>query len=274
MQKPIAIALATFVALCCEASFAQMLVAHRGASYDAPENTLAAFREAFAQGADGVEGDFYLSSDGKVVCIHDKDTKRTAGKQLVVKDSTFDDLHALDVGAWKGEKWQGERIVTLEEVIRTIPAGKKFVIELKIGPEIVAPLQRILADSDLSPDQILIISFNADTIAECERLMPELCTHWLTGYKKQKDGSYTPSVEEVVAELQKCRADGFGSEARTDYFNADFIKQIRSGGCKEFHVWTIDDPQVAEVYRDLGTRWITTNRPGWLKSQIAQSAVE
>ena len=59
-----------------------LLIAHRGASHEAPENTLAAFRLAWEQGADGIEGDFYLSKDGRIVCIHDKDTKRTAGKNL------------------------------------------------------------------------------------------------------------------------------------------------------------------------------------------------
>ena len=62
----------------------QLIIAHRGASYDAPENTLAAFRLAFEQGADGIESDWHLSSDGEVVCIHDSDTKRVAGKQLYV----------------------------------------------------------------------------------------------------------------------------------------------------------------------------------------------
>jgi glycerophosphoryl diester phosphodiesterase len=256
----------------CSISHGQWIVGHRGASYDAPENTLAAFREAFAQEADGVEGDFYLSSDGEVVCIHDKDTKRTAGKTLIVKDSTLAELQALDVGAWKNEKWRDERIVTLQDVIEVIPPGKKFVIELKVGPEIVAPLKRILKESSLSPDQILIIAFNADTIAECERLMPEYCTHWLTGYKQQKDGSFKPTIDEVVATLQKSHADGLGSEARTEHFDVEFIERLRESGCEQFHVWTIDDPKLARHYQDLGTRWITTNRPGWLKNELSQKA--
>jgi glycerophosphoryl diester phosphodiesterase len=262
-------ALVSLALMLCHAAQAQWIIAHRGASQDAPENTLAAFREAFAQGADGVEGDFYLSSDGQVVCIHDKDTKRTAGKKLLVKDTSFEELRSLDVGAWKGDQWRGERIASLDEVIDAIPPDKKFVIELKIGPEIVKPLERILAKSGISPDQILIISFNADTIAECERRMPDLCTHWLTGYKQQDDGRFSPSVDEVIATIQKCHADGLGSEARTDYFNADFVNRLRAGGCEQFHVWTVDDPKVAQFYQDLGTRWITTNRPGWLKDQLA-----
>ena len=65
------------------------LIAHRGASHDAPENTLAAFRLAWEQGADGIEGDFRLSRDGEIICLHDATTRRTAGIDLVVADATL-----------------------------------------------------------------------------------------------------------------------------------------------------------------------------------------
>lgn len=262
------IAFVVTVCFACDPAYGQWIVAHRGASHDAPENTLAAVRAAFEQGADGVESDYYLSADGRVVCIHDKDTVRVAGKKLVVKDASFAALQALDVGAWKGPRWRGERIPTLEEVLAIIPPGKKLVIELKIGPEIVAPLERILAKSSVATDQIIIISFDASTIAECERRLPKLCTHWLAGYKQGKDGSYTPTVDDVIATLQRIHADGLGSEARPDYFDEAFIGKLRASGCDEFHVWTVDDPQVAKFYQRLGAQWITTNRPAWLRQEL------
>src|SRR5687768_5258275 len=86
----------------------QIIVAHRGASHDAPENTLAAFKLAWEQGADGIEADFYLSSDGKIICNHDKDTARTAGVKHVVSETPFDVLRTLEVGSWKNEKYRGE----------------------------------------------------------------------------------------------------------------------------------------------------------------------
>ena len=92
------------------------IIAHRGASADAPENTLAAFRLGWEQDADGIEGDFRLSADGRIVCIHDDDTQRVAGSRLVVSETSYNDLHALDVGRWKGEQWRGERIPSLAEV--------------------------------------------------------------------------------------------------------------------------------------------------------------
>src|SRR5210317_1799983 len=92
-----------------------LLVAHRGASGDAPENTLPAFQLAWQQGADAIEGDFRLTSDGQIVCVHDGDTKRVANRTLTVKDTSLDELRQLDVGAWKGTRWEGTRIPTLKE---------------------------------------------------------------------------------------------------------------------------------------------------------------
>ena len=153
---------------------AQNIVAHRGASYDAPENTVAAMKLAFEQGADGVEADFYLTSDGHIVCSHDKDTERTAGVKHVIVETPLEVLRKLDVGSWKNEKYRGERMPTFAEIAETIPSDKKFIIELKVGPEIVAPLKEALAKTDLEDDQILIICFNEKTVAECKKLLPEL----------------------------------------------------------------------------------------------------
>ncbi len=87
------------------------LVAHRGASHAAPENTLPAFRLAFEEGADFIEGDFWLSRDERIVCLHDDDTRRVAPRQANrrVKESSLAELRELDVGAWKGAKYAGTR---------------------------------------------------------------------------------------------------------------------------------------------------------------------
>ena len=192
---------------------AQNIVAHRGASFDAPENTVAAMELAFEQGADGVEADFYLSSDGEIVCIHDKDTQRTAGVKHVIVETPLAELRKLDVGSWKDEKYRGERIPTFAEIAETIPDGKKFIIELKVGPEIVAPLKEALAKTDLKDEQILIICFNENTVAECKKVLPNLKCHWLTGYKQDENtGEWKPTLAEVVATLERSQADGLGTQ--------------------------------------------------------------
>ena len=166
---------------------AQLIIGHRGASHDAPENTLGAFRLAFEQQADGIEGDFRLTSDGHIVCIHDKNTGRVAKENIVVANSTLAELKRLDVGTWKDKKWAAERIPTLAEVIAVIPADKKFFIELKTGPEIVEPLMKVLRETEFPLEQCIAISFDAETCTQCEQLFPELVVHWLTGYKERTE---------------------------------------------------------------------------------------
>src|SRR5436190_9554723 len=95
------------------------LVAHRGASADAPENTVAAIKLAWEQKADASEFDVYLTKDGKIVVIHDATTKRTAGEDKKVADTSLEDLRKLEVGKWKNPKFAGEKIPTLEEMLAT-----------------------------------------------------------------------------------------------------------------------------------------------------------
>jgi glycerophosphoryl diester phosphodiesterase len=251
-------------------AWGQRIVAHRGASADAPENTLAAFRLAWQQGADGIEGDYHLSAEGQIVCIHDADTQRVAGKKLVVKETNYADLKKLDVGAWKGAAWRGETIPTLEEVLATVPEGKKVFIELKTGPEIVGPLADVLKHASLNDDQIVIISLDAGVIAACKRRMPQIKCHWLTDYKQQDDGAWSPTVDEVIATIRQSKADGLGTEAQTKCVDDQFIQHLREAGIDEFHVWTVDDPETARYFQRLGAWGITTNCPAKLRMAIGE----
>lgn len=262
-----------FVAFCAvvviEASaMGQLIIAHRGASYDAPENSIAAFKLAIEQKADGFEADFYLTSDGKIACFHDKDTERISGKKLVVAKTPLAKLQSLDVGNWKDPRFKGERIPTMEEVLAAVPPGKLIFIELKSNVEIVAPMAKIIEASPLAPEQIVVISFHADAIAQSKKLLPHVKALWLSGFKKQKDGKFKPDVEEVAATLTRIHADGFNCEAQPEHFDKAFIDRLAELGCDEFSIWTVDDPKVAKFYQDLGAWAITTNRPGWLREQL------
>jgi glycerophosphoryl diester phosphodiesterase len=251
-------------------AFAQLIIGHRGASHDAPENTIAAFELAIKQGADGFEGDFWLGAGGRILCLHDKDTKRVARKKLAVTKAPFDALRALDVGSWKDPKFRDERMPTFEECLAVVPAGKmKFFVELKSGPEIVGALAKAIAKSSLSPDQFVIISFHDDAIAECKKRMPHIKAQWLCSFpKEEKNGKKRRTADEVAATLKRIKADSFGAEAVTEYFDAAYIARLRELGCKEFGVWTVDDQKVARLYASLGAWSITTNRPGWLREQL------
>ncbi|MBI5055612.1 MAG: glycerophosphodiester phosphodiesterase [Nitrospirae bacterium] len=190
------------------------IIAHRGASHDAPENTLAAFKHAWLQGADGTEGDFRLTKDGRIVCIHDATTKRTAGVNITVSKSAFSRLHALDAGSWKSTKWAGERIPALEEIFSTVPEGKKIFIEIKCGVEIMPPLKDAIERSGLQPRQTVVISFNEDVVLESKIQMPRIKALLLTSFTRDKNtGEWGPSIDRIIKTLKKIRADGLSCMA-------------------------------------------------------------
>jgi glycerophosphoryl diester phosphodiesterase len=251
--------------------FGQLIVAHRGASHDAPENTMAAFKLAIEQGADAFEADFYLTTDQHVICFHDQDTERITGRKFSITETPFDELRLMDVGSWKGVQWKNERMPTIEEVLAVVPKGKKIFIELKSAAEVVPFVATAVAKSNLSPEQIVIISFHADAVAESKKLMPHIKANWLARYEEQKDGTWKPTVDEVIATLKRCGADALDSQGQTKHVDGAFIQRVRAAGYDEFHVWTIDEPEVARFYQNLGASSITTNRPGWLREQLTKA---
>jgi glycerophosphoryl diester phosphodiesterase len=237
-----------------------MIVAHRGASQDAPENTVPAFKLAWLQGADAIEGDFHLTADGRIVCIHDPDTKKVNDRRLVVAESSLAALQELDVGAWFKERWIGTRIPTLEQVMETVPEGKQIFIEIKCGPEIVPVLVKELDKSALKQSQIVVISFKGAVIAALKEKRPGIKAFWLTDLERDLTGGFAPHVKDVLATLERIKADGI-STAAPEFLTADYIKAIRDAGY-EYHVWTVDDPEWAAELIEIGAQSITTNVPG------------
>src|SRR5262245_26936155 len=94
-----------------------LVLGHRGASREAPENTLASFGLAMDQGADGVELDVWRCATGEIVVFHDVDARRIAKVPLRIPDTGFAELGSLDVGEFKGERHRGERMPRLEQVL-------------------------------------------------------------------------------------------------------------------------------------------------------------
>ncbi len=250
-------------------AMSQMIVAHRGASHDAPENTLAAFRLAWQQGSDGIEGDFFLTKDSKIVCIHDRDTERTAGVKKFVEESTLAELRELEYGSWKDKRWKGEVIPTLEEVVQTVPEGKLLVIELKSKRTIVPVLAEELSRIDTDSIRLLVIAFDEETVAASKKLMPDTKVHWLTRFKDDDgDGAYVPTAPQIAATVKRLGADGVGMHANRDVVDEGFIRQLKQAGCREFHFWTVDLVEDAEFYQSVGSMGITTNRPGEIAASL------
>ena len=248
------------------------IIAHRGASYDAPENTVAAIKLAWEQKADGSEFDVYLTKDGKIAVIHDKDTRRTAGEpNRLVARSTLAELRNLDVGRWKGEKFVGEKVPTLAEMLATVPAGKKAYVEVKCGPEIVPELVRGLKASNLKPEQTPVISFNAAVIAEFKKARPDVPAYWLVSLNppKNKKKEFTPpTAAELIQKAKELKADGLDLSA-SDVLDEAYAKTIKDAGLK-LYVWTVNDPAVARQMVKIGVDGITTDRPAWLREQLGK----
>ena len=244
-----------------------LIIAHRGASGEAPENTMVAFKLAWELGADGIEGDFHLTRDGHIVAIHDKDTNKvTKGKnKLIVKKTSLKELQSLDVGSWKNETYSKARIPTLEDVIDSLPEGKKFFIEIKCGTEIMKPLIKVIdlkvKERPILKTNISFISFDKDVIKSCRTQWPDIEANYLESYKKIKGISkWAPNENEVFRLLKLSLASGIGTQANKEVLNPKFIKRLRLNQLS-FHCWTINDVETARHFRDLGVDSITTDFP-------------
>ena len=261
--------------------FNLQLFAHRGASHDAPENTLAAFRLGWQQGADGMECDVYLSRDRRIVCIHDATTQRTAGINHRVASSTWPILRKLDVGRWKGPQWTGERIPLLADVLAELPRGKRIQIEIKSTPKIIPVLVPLLRKVPNYRQRVLVIAFDPRVVRALKRAAPDIRALWLTAYhrlpggvaapvtpKRPREGGWRPSPAEIIKTLTTTRADGLGSQSHRA-LTPTLARTLRTHGFL-LYVWTVDHPATARRLARLGATGIATNRPAHLRKGLKE----
>jgi glycerophosphoryl diester phosphodiesterase len=247
------------------------IIAHRGASHDAPENTLASFKLGWQQRADACELDIWLSKDGRLIVSHDENTRRTTGVAKKISESTLAELRALDAGSWKDPKWKGEPLPTLEEVLALIPDGRRLVIEIKCGVECLPALGRVLTASGKPAAQLVIISFHYDVCAEAKKLFPKIPVLFLASFKQDKaSGKWSPTPDTLIAKATRAGLDGLNLSSKGP-LDAAFVKQTHAAGLK-FYVWTVDDAAVARQLVAAGVDGITTNRPEWLREQLSRDA--
>ncbi|HBL76196.1 MAG TPA: glycerophosphodiester phosphodiesterase [Prolixibacteraceae bacterium] len=231
-------------------------IGHRGASYVAPENTVASAKLGWEVGADAVEIDIQLTKDNRVMVHHDSNTKRQTGVDRKIKDTTSEELRKLDAGSFKDEKYKGEKIPFLEEIVSIIPEGKLLVIEIKCGSEVI-PFTKEIIDASGKKDQIKFISFGWQTILDAKKAFPDNKCYWLS--------SVGPDVKLKIKDAAKHGLDGL--DLRNTIIDAKMMKNANKLGL-EMICWTVDDPQEAKRMIALGVQGITTNRPDWLKEQV------
>ncbi|MCS6243776.1 MAG: glycerophosphodiester phosphodiesterase [Opitutus sp.] len=240
-----------------------ILVAHRGASQEAPETTVASVSLGWAQQADAVEIDVHLTRDGQVVAIHDPTLLRTTGRDARVDELTLAEIQKLDAGVWKSAAYRHERVPTLAEVLATVPSGRRLYVELKAAEGLVPALRRAIEAGPVPLEQIVLISFEAATLSEAKRALP-LCPAFFL--------ADTPdSAPDKLAEMIRfCQAEGFaGLDVSAGWpINKALVQRLREAKL-ELHVWTVNDPRRARELVDAGVASITTDRPGWLRAKLA-----
>lgn len=255
--------------MCRADSIRPQIIAHRGASCDAPENTIAAFREAWRQDADGIECDVHLTGDGHIVCCHDASTGRIANQNLAIANTLLDDLCQLDAGGWKGPFWLGERIPELRELLLENPRGKCLLIEIKGGPEIVKPLIDLLAQTgSRDSDHFCILSFSPSVIRAWRRSIPQGRACLLLEAGQHGITSEQPAGNDLTELVHAAGANAVGLEY-TDSISAATISMLVRAGIETF-VWTVDTPEHINRCIRLGVNAIITNSPGLARRQLSQ----
>ncbi|MDD5287394.1 MAG: glycerophosphodiester phosphodiesterase family protein [Desulfuromonadaceae bacterium] len=251
------------------------IVGHRGASEDAPENTLQSMKLAWEQGAYAAECDIIRTDDGKLVLMHDDSTKRTAldGVDLLVEHTDWNDLNKLDVGSWKGEKWKGVKIPLLEDVLRAIPDGNHLYIEVKSGdtnrgadPRVIDDLENLLEKEKISPEKITFICFDHDFLNRLKKRVPRYNAYYLTSFAefpgKWPDVRNEVELEMYIREAHKNGIDGLDME-NSPVITKEWVEKIHGKGLKAA-IWSYSKDDTLEnalKYKDIGVDFLTTNMP-------------
>lgn len=251
-----------------------LVIAHRGASFDAPEHTAHAYAEAEQQGADSIELDLQLTADGVLVTLHDETLDRVAGLPDHVAEVTYSDLVSVDIGAWfnrayperADERFVGSRVQTLGDVLSAHPPPFRLHLELKTpsrhGGRAEQALVDVLADHDeLEVDRedsrFLVECFEADSLRRVRTLAPELPTGLLW---------YEARPDLVRAELPAW-VDVSCPESFVAMLHPEHVAAAQDRGL-EVHVWTVDDPDEIGALVASGVDAIFTNRPAVAREVI------
>jgi glycerophosphoryl diester phosphodiesterase len=258
------------VALCLIAASlsAAEIIAHRGASHDAPENTLSAFKLGYEQGADAGELDIRLTKDGRIIAMHDADASRTAGVKGKIVERTIEEIRTLEVGKWG--QWKdgkfSEKVPLLSEVLALIPDGRRMFIEIKVREEILPELKRVITASGRKPEQLPIITFDYGTARAAKARFPKHEVSWLASYEKDKTTGKLPDIEELILKAKAAGLDGLDLNFKFP-IDKSFTKKVHDAGLK-LYTWTVNDPAIARLHADAGVDGITTDRPQWLREQL------
>lgn len=222
------------------------ITAHRGASLNAPENTLAALRQAIAEGADCAEVDIQETQDGRIVLFHDENLQRITGKDRRLWECTYEELSSLDAGSWFSPQFKGEPIPLLEDALSLARGKIDLSIELKEYREssLVQNTLRLIEQYGMA-EQCTIVSWSLKTLEKVKEYFPEIRTGLACSKKEQIDPGW--------------KAVDFFS-IYTSSVDRKFVVRIHYAG-KEVHAWCANTEDVIIRMLDCGVDNIITNDP-------------
>ena len=243
------------------------IIAHRGASGHAPENTFTAFQLAWEQGADGIELDIHLSQDGRIMVHHDTTTLRTGRETLVIADTCSSVLRELDVGSWYDSRFKDERIPFLEDVLAKIPIHGLVLIEIKSDPNIVPVLHTIISDFVALQPRIALISFELTTLLACQAALPLIPCYLVTACERTDGHNHFPEHNSGLITLaQRHKLAGLDPDYRG--ITAEFAASVHAAGL-QLMTWTVNDPAAAKHMQAMGLAAITTDYPLEIRHALA-----
>ncbi|AXK37518.1 glycerophosphodiester phosphodiesterase [Streptomyces armeniacus] len=255
-------------------------MAHRGASGDVPEHTLAAYRKAIEDGADALECDVRLTADGHLVCVHDRRVNRTSNGRGAVSALELAELAELDFGSWKAgqgvqhgkdpyespdsEDSERTSVLTLERLLQLVADAERPVglaIETKHPTRWAGQVEERLLqllDHYRLRTPVRIMSFSARSLHRVQAAAPQLPTVYLMQLllPRLRDGRLPPDVRIAGPSIRILRA------------HPEYVERAHRAG-HEVHVWTVDAPADVDLCARLGVDAVITNRPQRVREQLA-----
>ena len=242
-----------------------LIIAHRGASKQAPENTMRAFQRALELGAGGIELDVQLSADGHLVIIHDETLDRTSNGKGMVGDRTLEELKALDFGSWFSHEFKDERIPTLDELLWFISGWDGLLnIEIKNGPVFYTGIEKAVADvvkKYKRTNHTIVSSFNHYSLVEIRKYEPEIKIAPLYMAGLYEPWEYARSIGAIAIHPL--------------FYN--IVPEVMKG-CKQNNImvnpFTVDQPEYIKSMAEAGVDSIITNVPDVALNIVREMGLE
>lgn len=240
-----------------------VVIAHRGASGTAPENTIAAFKLGVERGADQIELDIHLSKDGEVIVIHDAEVDRTTNGTGKVADLTLTELKKLDAGSWKDTQYANEPVPTLDEALKAINGKAKVLIEFKSGDEIYSGMEQKVVDivrQNNAEDWVVYQSFHPDVINELNRLEVKSPIYLLIVGRLPLFPVYYDDKVRFGNPFKRWKGKVKGINPNQRFATKRYIKHAHKHGFEVF-VWTVNEDEDIIKITERGADGIITNYP-------------